>query len=160
MWGHPTPGRSWFIIMIQDHPDQNRKIWKYLVQRLCAEKSENISPRDYVRKKMKHILWVPSYFLGTDTHTTRLYTSQPSAGSKKKRKNTRITTWGRNMWLRYPDVTLWPFLGVPQFLLWGFFSSFVAWGYPQRQCSPSNTTIVTHIFFSPTIIYTITHRKN
>ena len=49
----PPPRQSWFIIMIQDHPDQNWKIWKYLVQRLCPEKSENISSRDYVQKNMK-----------------------------------------------------------------------------------------------------------
>ena len=31
----------------------SRKIWKHLDQRLCPEKSENISPRDYVQKNLK-----------------------------------------------------------------------------------------------------------
>ena len=46
--GNPTPGRSWFIIMIQDPRFKIQNV----VQRLCPEKSENISSRDYVQKNM------------------------------------------------------------------------------------------------------------
>ena len=51
---------------------------------LCPEKFENISSRDYHWKNPTLSFWELKYFLVTWlTHPqTRLYTSQPSAGSK------------------------------------------------------------------------------